>query len=183
MEVASPELGPLSPTAQLWGMQPSLGQSSPPQSRSTPPVLHTSLCRWSSPPGPRLPTWGQCGSGATSTQQQGLASLGLRQRKSPLKANQAQAATALAGMAGDRSQQLCCLLPASFPRPGNGAGLKAPGSHTAHPQPQLWTLHAATEVLQPTAGSQPQATVWDRRSPESAYPWGNIPGLLCSLLS
>lgn len=96
----------------------------------------------------------------------GLASLQLRWCESPLKANRAQAVTALSGTAAARTQQLCWLLPASFPRPGNGAGLKAPQRDI--PQPQLWTLYAAAEVLQPTTGSQQHAT--GRALPTSPNP-------------
>lgn len=165
--MASPELGPLSPSARPWGMQPSLGQSSPP--RQGP---HHQPCEWSLPAAPRLPSQGQKPAEASAGVQgdrraaAGLASLQLRWCESPLKANRAQAVTALSGTAAARTRQLCWLLPASFPQPGNGAGLKAPQRDI--PRSQLWTLHAAAEVLQPTTGSQQHAT--GRALPTSPNP-------------
>lgn len=58
--------------------------------------------------------------------------------------------------------------PSFFPRPGNGAGLKAPGSNTPHPLLQ--------RCCSPSPGSQPQAMVWGRRSPKTTSPCGNTSG-------
>lgn len=112
----------------------------------------------------------------------GLASLGLRQCKSPLKANGAQAVAVLSGMAGDRTQHLCCLLPASFPRPRNSCSLKALGAILPILSPSSGPCMLPQRCCSPSQGASPKPQVGAGGAPRPLVPGGTrcIPGLLCS---
>lgn len=96
--------------------------------------------------------WLVCSSRAGTT--------GLRLCKPPLKTSRAQAVTALSGMAGHRSSQLCFLLPASFPRPGNGFCLGVT-------LPSLSPSSGPCLVPQRCCSPSPGAPVLGWRSPET----------------
>lgn len=178
--MASPELGLLFPMPGCVGHSPPWGRAHPLRPGSPPPALHTSSCPWSSTPVPTLPAQGQCRAwgglshrtGGTGNSCWDVASGA--QGKSPLKANRAQASTELCGMAGEGTQQL----PASFPRPGNGARSKAPGSDAPHPQ--LWTLRLSQRGCNPWQGAIPKPWFGAGGPPRPLVPEGTrcTPGVL-----